>query len=87
MPKIVGRSSTAKFIMYTLQKYDEWKDGLPDLKWLEKSLPDRDHIDKLKSSMAVLSDKVKNFEIGKANKFFFKNKYLTILLLVLLVTK
>ncbi|XP_046669274.1 dynamin-like 120 kDa protein, mitochondrial isoform X2 [Homalodisca vitripennis] len=49
---------------YTLQKkYEEWKDGLPDMKWLDSMLPNQDQVNNFKGSMALLTEKIKNFEI------------------------
>ncbi|KAF6208887.1 hypothetical protein GE061_014629 [Apolygus lucorum] len=48
----------------SLQKsYQEWKESFPDLKWLESYMPSNDQVDKFRSSLIDLKDKVKDIEI------------------------
>ncbi|PSN33964.1 hypothetical protein C0J52_19641 [Blattella germanica] len=51
----------------TLQKtYEQWKENLPDLKWLDEYLPKSDQWNSFRGSLLEIKDKVKdNIEIGK----------------------
>uniref|UniRef100_A0A1Y1LEL3 Dynamin-like GTPase OPA1, mitochondrial n=1 Tax=Photinus pyralis TaxID=7054 RepID=A0A1Y1LEL3_PHOPY len=61
----------------TLQrKYQDWKDGLPDLKWLEDVLPDNDKWQQFRTSLIQLRDNVKdNIEVDPRLKEMTQNKY------------
>ncbi|KAK5646864.1 hypothetical protein RI129_005328 [Pyrocoelia pectoralis] len=61
----------------TLQrKYQDWKDGLPDLKWLEDVLPDNDKWQQFRTSLIQLRDNVKdNIEVDPRIKELTHNKY------------
>lgn len=49
-----------------MQKYQEWKDGLPDMQWLEDIMPDNDKWQQWRGSLISLRDQVKdNIEVGK----------------------
>lgn len=49
-----------------LQKYEDWKDGLPDFKWLEDTLPKGDKISEFSKSLLEFGHSVKDvIEIGK----------------------
>lgn len=50
----------------TTQRYEEWKDGLPDMKWLEDILPDNPQWKQFYSNLASVSKSVSDsIEIGK----------------------
>lgn len=61
----------------TLQKkYQDWKDGLPDLKWLEDVMPDNDKWQQFRTSLIQLRDNVKdNIEIDPRIKEVTQTKY------------
>ncbi|CAG4980347.1 unnamed protein product [Colias eurytheme] len=47
------------------KKYAEWKDGLPDMGWLNDLLPDSDQWDKFTTTLIDAKDKIgDNFQIG-----------------------
>lgn len=51
---------------YFFQKYQEWRDGLPDLKWLDDVLPDNNQWQDWRGSLVEMKDNIKNnIEIGK----------------------
>lgn len=51
---------------YFLQKYEEWKDGLPDFKWLDEIMPDTEQWTKFSSNLKTISNSVRDsIEIGK----------------------
>lgn len=55
------------FILTSLfQKYTDWKEGLPDLKWLGEVLPDNNKWQKWRGNLVEFKDNIKdNIEIGK----------------------
>lgn len=58
------------------QRYQEWKDGLPDLKWLEDIFPDNDKWQQWRGSLVDIRDNVKNnIEIDPRIKALTENKY------------
>ncbi|KRT78589.1 hypothetical protein AMK59_8121 [Oryctes borbonicus] len=61
----------------TLQKkYQDWKDGLPDLKWLEDVMPDNDKWHQWRGSLIDFKNNVKdNIEIDPRIKAFSETKY------------
>ncbi|XP_018319486.2 dynamin-like 120 kDa protein, mitochondrial, partial [Agrilus planipennis] len=61
----------------TLQKkYNDWKDGLPDLKWLEDVMPDNDKWQQWRVSLIDLKDSVKNnIDIDPRLKALSEAKY------------
>ncbi|KAK9721428.1 Dynamin family [Popillia japonica] len=61
----------------TLQKkYQDWKDGLPDMKWLEDVMPDNDKWHQWRGSLIDFKNNVKdNIEIDPRIKAFSENKY------------
>lgn len=52
------------------KKYDEWRDGLPDLKWLDEVLPDteqwRTFNQGLSNTLASFKDSI---QIGRYHEF------------------
>ncbi|XP_054272959.1 dynamin-like 120 kDa protein, mitochondrial isoform X2 [Macrosteles quadrilineatus] len=63
---------------YTLQKkYEEWKEALPDMKWLESALPNNDQMESIRNSMAQLTDKVRGFEIDPRLKAAGESKFIS----------
>nr|XP_023012355.1 dynamin-like 120 kDa protein, mitochondrial isoform X2 [Leptinotarsa decemlineata] len=42
------------------KKYSEWKDGLPDLKWLDDVLPDNDKWQQWRGNLVEFKDNIKN---------------------------
>ncbi|KAI4464472.1 dynamin [Holotrichia oblita] len=61
----------------TLQKkYQDWKDGLPDMKWLEDVMPDNDKWQQWRGSLIDFKNNMKdNIEIDPRIKAFSENKY------------
>lgn len=48
------------------KKYEDWKDGLPDLKWLEDALPQGEKWSQFAKNLAEIGGAVKDvIEIGK----------------------
>ncbi|XP_055593264.1 dynamin-like 120 kDa protein, mitochondrial isoform X2 [Uranotaenia lowii] len=57
------------------KRYEEWKDGLPDMKWLEEVFPDNDKWAKFTSSLLKVKDSVKDsIEIDPRLKQLSENK-------------
>lgn len=47
-------------------KYDEWKDGLPDMQWLKDVMPDNDQWNNFAKSMGSVRDSLRDsIEIGE----------------------
>lgn len=55
-----------------LQKYQEWKDSLPDLSWLEDILSNNDQVNSIQNSLKSILDTVKNIDFGKNLKCIVK---------------
>lgn len=52
-----------------LQKYAEWRDGLPDMGWVNGVIPDADQWNKFTGSLISIKDNVTdNIKIGKQNQ-------------------
>lgn len=48
------------------KKYEEWKDGLPDLKWLEELFPDNKQWSQFSKNLINVRDTVRDsIELGK----------------------
>ena len=48
------------------KRYEEWKDGLPDIKWLNDLMPDNDQWSKFSKDLFTIKEAVKDsIEIGK----------------------
>lgn len=47
------------------QKYQEWKDSLPDLSWLEDVLPSNEQVTSLQNSLKSILDAVKSIDYGR----------------------
>lgn len=48
------------------QRYEEWKDGLPDMKWLDDVLPDNDQWNNFSKKLLSIREAVRDsIEIGK----------------------
>lgn len=45
--------------IFFLQKYGEWKDGLPDFKWLDEVLPDNDKWQQWRVNLVEFKDNIK----------------------------
>lgn len=57
------------------KRYEEWKDGLPDMKWLEEVLPDNDKWAGFTRSLLAVKDSVKDsIEIDPRLKQLSENK-------------
>lgn len=55
-----------KVILCYAQKYQDWKDGLPNLNWLNEVLPDNEKWQQWRGSLIDFKDNIKNnVEIGK----------------------
>ncbi|XP_018574590.1 dynamin-like 120 kDa protein, mitochondrial isoform X2 [Anoplophora glabripennis] len=58
------------------KKYNDWKDGLPDLKWLEEVLPDNDKWQQWRGNLVEFKDNIKNnIELDPRIKAFSESKY------------
>ncbi|KAJ8918385.1 hypothetical protein NQ315_008081 [Exocentrus adspersus] len=58
------------------RKYNDWKDGLPDLKWLEDVLPDNDKWQHWRGNLVDFKDNIKNnIELDPRIKAFSESKY------------
>lgn len=51
------------------QKYQEWKDSLPDFSWLEDILPNDDQVNSIQKSLKLIVDTMKSIDFGKNLKF------------------
>lgn len=51
-----------------LQKYQEWKDSLPDLSWLDDVLPNNDQMTTIQKSLKSIVNTVKNIDFSKIAK-------------------
>ena len=51
-----------KYTQFThpLQKYEEWKQGLPDMKWLDEVLPDSEQWTKVSKGLLAMSASMKD---------------------------
>lgn len=48
------------------KRYEEWKDGLPDMKWLEEVLPDNERWGQFARNLLAMKESVKDsIEIGE----------------------
>jgi optic atrophy protein 1 len=48
------------------KKYQDWKDGMPDLKWLDEILPDNEKWQQWRGNLIEFKDNIKdNIAIGK----------------------
>lgn len=48
------------------QKYSEWKDGLPDMGWLNELLPDNEQWDRFTTTLISAKEKIGDqLQIGK----------------------
>ncbi|XP_050527682.1 dynamin-like 120 kDa protein, mitochondrial isoform X2 [Daktulosphaira vitifoliae] len=47
------------------KKYQEWKDSLPDISWLEDILPSSEQVNTLQNSLKSILDAVKNIEYAE----------------------
>nr|XP_019527070.2 dynamin-like 120 kDa protein, mitochondrial isoform X1 [Aedes albopictus] len=57
------------------KRYEEWKDGLPDMKWLEEVLPDNEKWGQFTKSLLAVKDSVKDsIEIDPRLKQLSENK-------------
>lgn len=53
----------------TLQKkYEQWKEGLPDLEWLENLMPSEKQWQDFRESLMSIKNVADKIEIGKQNK-------------------
>lgn len=52
------------------KKYEEWRDGLPDLKWLDEVLPDTEQFRAFNKNLSTTLASFKNsVQLGKDNPF------------------
>lgn len=42
------------------QKYEQWKDGLPDMKWLKEIMPDNDQWDNFSKSLVSMQKSMRD---------------------------
>ncbi|CAH1972646.1 unnamed protein product [Acanthoscelides obtectus] len=58
------------------KRYNDWKDGLPDLKWLEDVLPDNERFQQWRGNLVQFKDNLKNnIEIDPRLKTLSESKY------------
>lgn len=58
------------------KKYNDWKDGLPDMKWLDDVLPDNDKWHQWRTNLVDFKDNIKNsIELDPRLKSLSENKY------------
>lgn len=54
---------------FSLQTYEQWKEALPDTKFLEGLLPSQEDLDSVRASLISYRDKIKDavpeFSLGK----------------------
>lgn len=66
LQKVVLTTVCLVWLTLLFQKYDDWKDGLPDLKWLDEVLPAKDKWQEWRGSLIDFKDSIKdNIEIGE----------------------
>lgn len=57
----------AKIAFVHVQKYEDWKDGLPDLKWLEDAMPQGERWSQFSRNLIEVGSVVKNaIDIGES---------------------
>lgn len=55
-----------KIAFVHVQKYEDWKDGLPDLKWLEDAMPQGERWSQFSRNLIEVGSVVKNaIDIGE----------------------
>lgn len=63
-----------------LQRYEEWKEGLPDFKWVDDLLPDTQKWSKFTNSLAAIKESVRDsIELGRNScwlEFFYRSSRL-----------
>lgn len=53
---------------FEFQRYEEWKDGLPDFKWLNDVMPDNDQWSKFSNNLKTMQNSIRDtIEIGKSD--------------------
>ncbi|XP_072393787.1 dynamin-like GTPase OPA1, mitochondrial isoform X1 [Diabrotica undecimpunctata] len=58
------------------KKYNDWKDGLPDMKWLDDVLPDNEKFQQWRANLVSFKDNIKNnIELDPRIKALTENKY------------
>uniref|UniRef100_A0A6P7GK10 Dynamin-like GTPase OPA1, mitochondrial n=1 Tax=Diabrotica virgifera virgifera TaxID=50390 RepID=A0A6P7GK10_DIAVI len=58
------------------KKYNDWKDGLPDMKWLDEVLPDNEKFQQWRANLVDFKDNIKNnIELDPRIKALTENKY------------
>lgn len=51
--------------LFCSQRYEEWRDGLPDFKWLDEVLPDTEQWNKFSNNLKTITNSVRDsIEIG-----------------------
>jgi optic atrophy protein 1 len=51
--------------IYFLQKYEEWKDGLPDISWINRMMPTEQQFDDFRTLLISIKGSVFNsIELG-----------------------
>lgn len=63
-------------IILEFQKYEQWRDGLPDMKWLNDVFPDNDQWQSFSNSVINLTESLKNsIEIGELENLEHNGKW------------
>lgn len=54
------------YFYYSLKKYEAWRDGLPDMNWLNEVFPDNEQWQKFSNGVINMTENIKNtIEIGE----------------------
>lgn len=54
---------------FDFQRYEEWKDGLPDFKWLNDVLPDNEQWNKFSNDLKTIQNSIRDtIEIGELDQ-------------------
>ncbi|KAJ8951088.1 hypothetical protein NQ318_003786 [Aromia moschata] len=63
-------------VAHCKRKYNDWKEGLPDLKWLDEVLPDNDKWQQWRGNLVEFKDNIKkNIDLDPRIKALSESKY------------
>lgn len=55
--------------IHNFQRYEEWKDGLPDFKWLNDVLPDNEQWNRFSNDLKTMQNSIRDtIEIGESDQ-------------------
>lgn len=70
-----------KLNFWPFKKYEEWKDGLPDMAWLKEVFPDNEQWQKFSNGVIFATENIKNsIEIGLFSDCRFIMKWFHLIL-------